>query len=60
MDSTQLIAALSPEDMDAYNDLIKLARQDENWTLAIWVTMLVSSIIFILAALYLICKSTKI
>ena len=60
MDSTQLIAALSPEEMDAYNDLIKLARQDLNFTLAIWVTMLVSSILFILTALYLICKSTKI
>ena len=58
--TTQLTFDQSPEDINAYNETIDLARQDLNWTLAIWLTALVTSIVAILYALYLIYKSSKI
>ena len=58
--TTQLTFDQRPEDIIAYNDTIELARQDLNWTLAIWLTALVTSIVAILYALYLIYKSSKI
>ena len=60
MVSTQLTFDQSPEDINAYNDTIELARQDLDWTLAIWLTILVSGIVTIVYALYLIYKSSKI
>ena len=60
MDLTQLTFDQSQEDINAYNDTIELARQDLNLTLAVWLTALVTSIVAILYALYLIYKSSKI
>ena len=58
--TTQLTFDQSPEDINAYNETIELARQDLNLTLAVWLTALVTSIVAILYALYLIYKSSKI
>ena len=58
--TTQLTFDQSPEELNAYNEKIELARQDLNLTLAIWLTALVTSIVAILYALYLIYKSSKI
>jgi hypothetical protein len=60
MDFTQLAAGLSPEQIKLYNDFIELSRQYQNIACAIWVTMLVACVIFIMYALFLICKSTTI
>ena len=57
---SQLVVLLTPAELDAYNVSIRLARQDQNQVQAIWITMLVSCILFCLAAIYLLCKSSKI
>lgn len=51
---------LNPEEIAIYNDMIQIANQDQNQTVAIWAVMITACVCFVVAAFFLIHKSLKI